>query len=45
MTLEIFQAVTPFITLSLMIGVWTIGWLVRRLIAESAQHFAGTRAN
>ena len=39
-TLEIFRAVTPFITLSLMIGVWTIGWLVRRLIAESSQHFA-----
>jgi hypothetical protein len=39
-TLDIFRAVTPFITLFLMIGVWVIGWLVRRLIAESAQHFA-----
>ena len=39
-TLDIFRAMTPFITLSLMIGVWTIGWLVRRLIAESSQHFA-----
>ena len=40
MTLEIFRAVTPFITLVLMIGVWVVGWLVRRLIAESSQNFA-----
>jgi len=40
MTLEIFRAVTPFITLLLMIGVWVIGWLVRRLIADSHLHFA-----
>jgi C4-dicarboxylate-specific signal transduction histidine kinase len=40
MTLEIFRAVTPFITLLLMIGVWMIGWLVKRLIAESSQHFS-----
>jgi uncharacterized membrane-anchored protein YhcB (DUF1043 family) len=39
MTLEIFRAVTPFITLLLMVGVWVIGWLVKRLIAESSQHF------
>jgi len=40
MTLEIFRAVTPFITLLLMIGVWVISWLVRRLIADSSQHFS-----
>jgi len=39
MTLEIFRTVTPFITLLLMIGVWVIGWLVKRLMAESGQHF------
>lgn len=39
MALEMFRAVTPFITLLLMIGVWVIGWLVKRLIAESSQHF------
>lgn len=39
MTLDIFRAITPFITLLLMIGVWTIGWLVKRLISESSQHF------
>jgi len=38
-SLEMFRAVTPFITLLLMIGVWVIGWLVKRLIAESSQHF------
>lgn len=40
MTLEIFRAVTPFITLLLMIGVWVIGWLVRRLIADNHRHFS-----
>ena len=39
MTLDIFRAVTPFITLLLMIGVWVIGWLVKRLMTESGQHF------
>ena len=40
MTFEIFRAATPFITLLLMIGVWVIGWLVKRLIADSYLHFA-----
>jgi len=40
MTMEIFRAVTPFVTLLLMVGVWVIGWLIKRLIAESSQHFA-----
>ena len=40
MTLEILRTVTPFITLLLMIGVWVIGWLVKRLIADSSQHFS-----
>jgi len=39
MTLELFRTVTPFITLLLMIGVWVIGWLVKRLISENSQHF------
>ncbi len=39
-TVEMFRAVTPFITLLLMIGVWVTGWLVRRLIADSSQHFS-----
>ena len=40
MTVDIFRAVTPYVTLVLMVGVWIIGWLVKRLIAESSQHFA-----
>ena len=40
MTLELFRTLTPFITLLLMVGVWVIGWLVRRLIADSSQHFS-----
>ncbi len=40
MTVDIFQAVTPYVTLVLMVGVWIIGWLIKRLIAESSQHFA-----
>ena len=40
MSLEMFRTLTPFITLLLMIGVWVIGWLVRRLIADSSQQFS-----
>ena len=40
MTADIFQAVTPYVTLVLMVGVWIIGWLVKRLISESSHHFA-----
>ena len=40
MALDLFKSVTPFITLLMMIGVWVIGWLVRRLISDSSQHFS-----
>lgn len=40
MTVEIFRVITPYITLLLMIGVWVVGWLIKRLIAESSQHFS-----
>jgi len=40
MTFEIFRAITPYITLVLMVGVWVVGWLIRRLIADSSAHFA-----
>ena len=40
MALELFKSVTPFITLLMMIGVWVVGWLVRRLISDSSQHFS-----
>ncbi|MDH5762746.1 MAG: hypothetical protein OEZ51_07185 [Nitrospinota bacterium] len=40
MNVELFRTVTPFITFFLLIGVWVIGWLIRRLIADNSQHFA-----
>ena len=40
MASEIFKSVTPFITLLMMIGVWVIGWLVRRLISDSSVYFS-----
>lgn len=40
MTLEGIRALTPLITLALMVGMSVIGWLVRRLIAENVHHFS-----
>jgi len=40
MTLEGIRALTPFITLALMVGMSIIGWLMRRLIAENVHHFS-----
>lgn len=39
MTLELFRALTPFLTLGLVFGVGFVSWLIRRLINESARHF------
>ena len=39
MTLESIRTLTPFITLSLVVGMSIIGWLVRWLIAENVHHF------
>lgn len=36
----VFQLITPYITLLLMVGVWVIGWLIKKLIAENGRHFA-----
>ena len=40
MTVELYRAITPYLTLLLMVGVWVTGWLIRRLITENSQHFA-----
>ncbi len=40
MSIEIFRALTPYITLALVIGVGATGWFVRRLITDTAAHFA-----
>ena len=40
MTLEGIRALTPFISLALMVGLSIIGWLVQRLTAANVQHFS-----
>ncbi len=39
MTLEIFRALTPFITLALVFGMGMVSWLIKRLIGENGRHF------
>lgn len=39
MTLEIFRALTPFITLALVFGMGMVSWLIKRLIGENVFHF------
>ena len=39
MTLEIFRALTPFITLALVFGMGMVSWLIKKLIGENALHF------
>ena len=39
MTLELFRAMTPFITLGLVFGMGCVSWLVKRLIGENGRHF------
>ena len=39
MTLELFRAMTPFITLGLVFGMGCVSWLVKRLIGENVRHF------
>ena len=39
MTLEIFRALTPFITLALVFGMGMVSWLIKKLIGENVFHF------
>lgn len=39
MTLELFRALTPFITLALVFGMGMVSWLIKRLIGENVLHF------
>ena len=39
MTLELFSAMTPFLTLGLVFGMGFVSWLVKRLIGENGRHF------
>ncbi len=39
MTLELFRAMTPFLTLGLVFGMGFVSWLVKKLIVENGRHF------
>jgi len=39
MTLELFRAMTPFLTLGLVFGMGFVSWLVKKLIDENGRHF------
>lgn len=40
MTLELFRALTPFLTLGVAFGMGFVSWLIRKLIGESEGHFS-----
>ena len=39
MTLELFRAMTPFLTLGLVFGMGFVSWMVKKLIDENGRHF------
>ena len=39
MNIEIFMALTPYLTFAGMVGVGIVGWLLKRLIAQNIQLF------
>jgi hypothetical protein len=45
MNLELFRALTPWISLLLLLGLGTIGWLVRWMLAENLRRFREFKEN
>ncbi len=45
MNIELFRAVTPYITLVLALGVAATGWFVRRLVEETQKNFAELKSD
>ena len=45
MNLELFRALTPWITLLLLFGVGTIGWLLRWMLADNLRRFSDFKKN
>ena len=45
MNLELFRALTPWITLLLLFVVGTIGWLLRWMLADNLRRFSDFRKN
>ncbi|MBC8287637.1 MAG: hypothetical protein H8E42_09230 [Nitrospinae bacterium] len=45
MNLNLFQAITPWISLLLLLGLGTIGWLIRWMLAENLRRFLDFKEN
>lgn len=45
MSLELFRALTPWVSLLLLLGLGTIGWLIRWMLAENLRQFRDFKEN
>lgn len=45
MNLELFRALTPWISFLLLLGLGTIGWLIRWMLAENLRRFRDFKEN
>ena len=45
MSLELFRALTPWVSLLLLLGLGTIGWLIRWMLAENLSRFRDFKKN
>ncbi len=45
MNLELFRALTPWVSLLLLLGVGTIGWLLRWMLADNLRRFNDFKKN
>jgi len=45
MNLELFRALTPWISLLLLLGLGTISWLIRLMLAENLRRFLDFKEN
>ncbi len=45
MSLNLFQAITPWVSLLLLLGLGTIGWLIRWMLAENLRRFLDFKEN
>jgi hypothetical protein len=45
MSLELFRALTPWISLLILLGLGTIGWLIRWLLSENLVRFRDLKEN
>ncbi|CAI2719753.1 hypothetical protein [Nitrospina watsonii] len=40
MNFPFIELLTPYVTLLLTVGIWVVGWLMKKLIAENDRHFS-----